>query len=78
MIQAGTAVGASPSGPLKDENDHQALADLQRHEDSDDEDEEEDEKATLSGWVALLTLFVSTILVAFCAEFMVEGISSIT
>ncbi|KAK9425537.1 putative Sodium/calcium exchanger membrane region domain-containing protein [Seiridium unicorne] len=78
MIQAGTAVGASPSGPLKDEHDQQALADLHRHEDSDDEDEEEEEKATLSGWVALLTLFVSTILVAFCAEFMVEGISSIT
>ncbi|ETS82893.1 hypothetical protein PFICI_04769 [Pestalotiopsis fici W106-1] len=80
MIQSATAVGASTgAASLKDKDSEQSpLAQLRRHENTDDEEEEEEEKATLAGWVAILTLLISTILVAFCAEFMVEGISSIT
>lgn len=78
LIQSGTAVGAGAGGPLVDEHDGQALAGMHRHEDTDSEEEDEEEKATLSGWVALLTLFIATILVAFCAEFMVNGIEPIT
>ncbi|KAH8198000.1 hypothetical protein TruAng_007825 [Truncatella angustata] len=77
LIQAGTAVAAGPGGTLKDEHNDQALAGLHRH-DMSDEEEEEEELATLSGWVACLTLFLSTVLVAFCAEFMVNGIEPIT
>ncbi|KAH6659204.1 Sodium/calcium exchanger protein-domain-containing protein, partial [Truncatella angustata] len=62
--------------PSQKHND-QALAGLHRH-DMSDEEEEEEELATLSGWVACLTLFLSTVLVAFCAEFMVNGIEPIT
>ncbi|KAI0132998.1 Ca2+ transporter [Xylariales sp. AK1849] len=79
VVQAGTAVGAGPSGATqaKDENDHSVIGSMHRHEDMDDDDDDE-EKATLSGWVAVATLGVSTVIIAFCAEFMVEGISSIT
>lgn len=79
MIQSATAVGASTgAASLKGENNEHAMAGLKRHENTDDEEEEEEEKATLSGWVAIATLLISTILVAFCAEFMVEGITTIT
>jgi len=40
------------------------------------EDEEETPQLTL--WGALISLLISTVLVAFCAEFMVDGISAIT
>ena len=39
---------------------------------------EESEKAQLSVWGALITLTISTTLVAFCSEFMVSSIDGIT
>lgn len=82
LIQAGTAVGASTGAPsIKDKDSQEsplAPNNLHRHNNVEDDEEEEEEKATLAGWVAILTLLISTVLVAFCAEFMVEGISSIT
>ena len=41
-------------------------------------EEEDDEGPQLHFVVALLTLLLSTIIIAFCAEFMVDGISAVT
>lgn len=40
--------------------------------------EDEPEEPQLSIWVAVLTLIISTVLVALCAEFMVDSIDAIT
>ncbi|KKY13710.1 putative calcium proton exchanger [Phaeomoniella chlamydospora] len=43
-----------------------------------DDDEEDGETPELSVWVAFATLIISTVLVAICAEFMVDGINEIS
>lgn len=44
----------------------------------EDEDEDDKEEPQLSIWVAMLTLAVSTALVAICAEYMVDSINALT
>ena len=46
--------------------------------DGDDEDEDEDEDPQLHFWVAIAQLTISTVIIALCAEFMVDGISAVT
>ncbi|ORY64803.1 Sodium/calcium exchanger protein-domain-containing protein [Pseudomassariella vexata] len=41
-------------------------------------EEEEEEYPQLAFWVAVATLTISTVIIAFCAEFMVDGIQDIT
>ncbi|KAK4193764.1 putative vacuolar cation/proton exchanger [Podospora australis] len=45
---------------------------------NDDDDEEENEEPQLHFIVAVATLAISTVIIAFCAEYMVDGISALT
>ncbi|KAL2130956.1 hypothetical protein VTI74DRAFT_5719 [Chaetomium olivicolor] len=45
---------------------------------NDEEDEDEGEEPQLHFVVAVATLAISTVIIAFCAEFMVDGISAVT
>ncbi|KAK8091351.1 Vacuolar calcium ion transporter [Apiospora phragmitis] len=46
--------------------------------DGDDEEEDDDEDPQLHFWVAIAQLTISTVIIALCAEFMVDGISAVT
>ncbi|KAK3379882.1 Sodium/calcium exchanger protein-domain-containing protein [Lasiosphaeria ovina] len=45
---------------------------------TDEDEEEEGEEPQLHFYVAIATLLISTVIIAFCAEFMVDGIDSVT
>ncbi|KAK4156516.1 Sodium/calcium exchanger protein-domain-containing protein [Chaetomidium leptoderma] len=47
-------------------------------QDYDDDEEEEGEEPQLHFTVAIATLTISTVIIAFCAEFMVDSISAVT
>ncbi|KAH8680527.1 Sodium/calcium exchanger protein-domain-containing protein [Xylariales sp. PMI_506] len=80
MIRTTAAVGTATGSNLRDTQNEHILGEskMERHELHDEEEEEEEEKAQLHLLVAFATLVVSTVLVALCAEFMVDGISIIT
>ena len=65
IAQIGAGISATMGGQASQENPTQEL-------------EEEGEQPQLSKWVALITLAISTTLVAICAEFMVDSIDAIT
>ncbi|KAK8127174.1 sodium/calcium transporter [Apiospora sp. TS-2023a] len=46
--------------------------------DGDEEEDDDDEDPQLHFWVAIAQLAISTIIIALCAEFMVDGISAVT
>ncbi|KAI1875104.1 uncharacterized protein JN550_002533 [Neoarthrinium moseri] len=60
----------------KDERDNKDALNHERPSSSDDDDEEEEEPQ-LNIWLALGVLLGATVLIAFCAEFMVSGIEVI-
>ena len=53
-------------------------ASIQNHLGTTPEEEEEEEEPQLHFLVAVATLVISTVIIAFCAEYMVDGISAIT
>ncbi|KAK5660357.1 hypothetical protein OQA88_12898 [Cercophora sp. LCS_1] len=57
---------------------HEALRDLVRSPPKGIKEEEEQEEPQLHFIVAVATLALSTVIIAFCAEFMVDGISAVT
>lgn len=46
--------------------------------DGDEEEDDDDEDPQLHFWVAIAQLTISTVIIALCAEFMVDGISAVT
>lgn len=71
------AVGAASGSQPRDDNDQPILANIHTHDDPN-ADEEAPAVPELHLYVAIAALAISTVLIAFCAEFMVDGISSIT
>ncbi|RKU45896.1 hypothetical protein DL546_008446 [Coniochaeta pulveracea] len=69
------AHGTMPENHGPDASDSDALRKVMEKS-SDDEDEEE--YPQLHFWVAIATLTISTVLIAFCAEFMVDSIDAVT
>ena len=67
----GSVALAGPGGPEDSEKVGDAVSEPE-------EEEEEREQPQLSKWVAILTLAISTALVALCAEGMVSSIDAIT
>lgn len=73
---AALVAAKATQGDMKDESGTARLVKANNGEEEEDEDEEEDPQ--LHFWVAVATLTAVTVLIAFCAEFMVDGISAIT
>jgi Ca2+:H+ antiporter len=69
------AHGTMPENHGPDASDSDAL---RRVMEKSSEDEDEEEYPQLHFWVAIATLTISTVLIAFCAEFMVDSIDAVT
>ncbi|CAG9990976.1 unnamed protein product [Clonostachys byssicola] len=67
--------GALMSGGVSDGNEHSAIF---KQAGSDGEEEEEEEEPQLHFFVALGTLVISTVIIALCADYMVDSIDSVT
>jgi Ca2+:H+ antiporter len=71
------AVGSASGSQPRDDNDQPILANIHTHDDPHAEDEGP-VVPELHIAVAIATLIISTVFIGFCAEFMVNGIQSIT
>ncbi|KAK8091387.1 calcium/proton exchanger [Apiospora kogelbergensis] len=72
---AGVAVlAATPAGRGADAHEQRQTASREGEED----EEEDEEDPQLHFWVAIAQLTISTVIIALCAEFMVDGISAVT
>ncbi|KAH8879665.1 Calcium/proton exchanger [Thozetella sp. PMI_491] len=73
-----TPVGIMGAYGIHSADDNEKLRTTIRTPPHGEEDEDDGEEPQLHFFVALATLLVSTVIIAFCAEFMVDGIDAIT
>ncbi|KAM5348223.1 hypothetical protein ACJ41O_008047 [Fusarium nematophilum] len=76
LMVPGALVGGGMAGRDENERLSEMLMNPQRLPGG--EDEEEEEEPQLHFWVAVATLTVATVLIALCAEFMVDSIDAVT
>lgn len=74
------ALGAAPARAhtFNEEGEHQDIINAQAYEQQQAEEDEEADEPNLHIWVALGLLAGSTVIIAFCAEFMVDSIGDFT
>ncbi|KAM0431832.1 hypothetical protein ACHAPT_005083 [Fusarium lateritium] len=74
LMVPGALVGGGMTG--RDENER--LTDMIMNPERLDNEEDEEEEPQLHFWVAVATLTFATVLIALCAEFMVDSIDAVT
>ncbi|KAF9773606.1 hypothetical protein IL306_008561 [Fusarium sp. DS 682] len=76
IMVPGALIGGGMTARAENERLSEMLMNPHRLPKSEDEDEEEEPQ--LHFWVAIATLTVATVLIALCAEFMVDSIDAVT
>ncbi|KAF4983068.1 hypothetical protein FZEAL_1436 [Fusarium zealandicum] len=76
LMAPGAALGGGMTGHEENQRLSEMLNNPERFADEDEEDAEEEPQ--LHFWVAIATLTFSTVLIALCAEFMVDSIDAVT
>ncbi|KAF5659303.1 ca2+:h+ antiporter [Fusarium heterosporum] len=76
IMVPGALIGGGMTG--REENERLSEMLMNPHKLPKHEDEEEEEEPQLHFWVAVATLTFATVLIALCAEFMVDSIDAVT
>lgn len=78
-VKQGLAMpGALLGHGVADENETERLSKMMMNPKRLDEDEDDEEEPQLHFFVALATLLIATVIIALCAEFMVDSIDAVT